>query len=100
MDFNSILNSALENPMTKQILLWMALGLGVGVAAKIIIPGSEEIGWIRTILVGLAGSFLGNYIAPKLFEWPTYQPFSLQGIGIGVAGALILVVVNRIVTKS
>lgn len=96
IDFNAILS----HPVTKQVLLWMGLGLGVGVAAKIIIPGSEQIGWTRTIGLGLLGSFLGNYIAPKLFAWPTYSPFSLEGVGIGIAGSVILVVINRIVTKS
>jgi uncharacterized membrane protein YeaQ/YmgE (transglycosylase-associated protein family) len=100
MDISGFFNTILENPTVKQILLWAALGLGVGVLAKIIIPGSEEIGWIRTIFVGLAGSFLGNYVAPKLFDWPTYSAFSMEGIAIGVAGAIILVVINRIVTKS
>lgn len=95
-DFNSIIN----HPTVRQVLLWLALGLGVGVAAKVIIPGSESMGWIRTIGVGLLGSFLGNYLAPKLFDWPSYDAFSLPGIGIGIIGAVVLVVVNRIVTKS
>ena len=42
-------------------------------------------GWIRTIMVGLIGTFLGNYVAPKMFDWPAYTPFSIQGIGIGIA---------------
>lgn len=100
MDISEIFNSILQNPLAKQFLLWAGLGLGVGVAAKIIIPGGEQIGWIRTILMGLAGSFLGNYMAPKLLEWPIYDAFSLQGFGIGIAGALVLVVINRIVTQS
>lgn len=100
MDFTEILNSALDNPTTKLLMLWTGLGLVIGVAAKIIIPGNENIGWVRTILMGLAGSFLGNYITPKLFDWPTYAPFSLPGFGIGIAGAILLVVANRVVTKS
>ena len=98
MDFD--FNTILEHPLTKQFLLWAGLGLGVGVVAKLVIPGNEEIGWLRTIGVGLTGTFLGNYVAPKLFNWPTYSPFTLPGIGIGIAGAIVLVVVNRIVTKS
>lgn len=97
---NFDINDIISHPWVKQLLLWLALGLGVGVAAKIIIPGSESLGWIRTIGVGLLGSFLGNYLAPRIFDWPAYDAFSLPGIGIGVAGAVILVVLNRIVTKS
>ena len=96
MNFENIL----DNQMVQQFLLWSALGLGVGVAAKIIIPGSENMGWFRTIMVGLIGTFVGNFLAPRIFDWPTYAVFSLQGIGIGVAGAVIFVVVNRIVTAS
>lgn len=98
MDFD--INSILSHPTVKQFLLWMCLGLGVGVAAKIVIPGSEAMGWLRTVGVGLLGSFLGNYLAPILFSWPAYDAFSLPGIGIGIAGAVVLVLVNRIVTQS
>lgn len=93
-------NSVLNHPLFHQFILWVALGLGVGVAAKLIIPGSEVMGWFRTILLGLGGSFLGNYLTPILFDWPTYKPFTWQGIGIGIAGAVILVLLNRLVTRS
>ncbi|WP_413612671.1 GlsB/YeaQ/YmgE family stress response membrane protein [Bdellovibrio sp. HCB-110] len=94
------INSILHHPLFNQFVLWTVLGLGVGVAAKLLIPGSEAMGWIRTILLGLAGSFLGNFLAPRLFHWPTFTAFSWQGVLIGIAGAAILVVVNRIVTRS
>lgn len=100
MEINEILNSIIENPLAKQTLLWVGLGLAVGVAAKIIVPGNEQMGWVRTILMGLAGSFLGNFLAPKLLDWPAYEAFSLPGFGIGIAGAVVLVVINRIVTKT
>lgn len=93
-------NTVLNHPLFHQFILWVALGLGVGVAAKLIIPGSEAMGWIRTILLGLAGSFLGNYLTPIFFDWPTYRAFSWQGIGIGIGGAAILVLLNRLVTRS
>lgn len=90
----------LNHPLTHKFILWSALGLGVGVAAKLLIPGSEAMGWIRTILLGLAGSFLGNYLTPILFAWPSYYAFSWQGIGIGIGGAVVLVLLNRVVTRS
>ncbi|MEK2646892.1 GlsB/YeaQ/YmgE family stress response membrane protein [Bdellovibrio sp. BCCA] len=94
------INSILHHPLFNQMVLWTVLGLGVGVAAKLVIPGSEAMGWIRTILLGLAGSFLGNFLAPRMFHWPTYTAFSWQGILIGIAGAVILVLINRVVTRS
>ena len=94
------MNSILHHPLFQQFILWTVLGLGVGVAAKLVIPGSEAMGWVRTILLGLAGSFLGNFLAPVIFHWPTYTAFSWQGIAIGIACAVVLVVINRIVTRS
>ncbi len=96
MNFENLFN----HPMVQQSLLWLGLGLGVGVVAKIVIPGSENMGWFRTILVGLIGTFVGNYIAPKMCDWPSYNVFSLPGIGIGIAGAIVFVVINRIVTTT
>ena len=93
-------HSIINHPVFHQIMMWTVLGLGVGVIAKLIIPGSEAMGWIRTILLGLAGSFLGNFLAPRLFDWPTFTAFSWQGILIGISGAVILVLVNRVVTRS
>lgn len=93
-------SSLLDHPIVQQTLLWLGLGLGVGVVAKIVIPGSENMGWLRTIMVGLIGTFLGNYVAPKMFDWPTFTPFSVQGIGIGIAGAIVFVVINRVVTTT
>ena len=94
------LASIIDHPIVRQGLLWLGLGLCVGVVAKIVIPGSENMGWIRTVLVGLIGTFAGNYLAPRLFDWPTYSAFSMQGIGIGIAGAVVFVVINRVVTTS
>ncbi|CAE79173.1 GlsB/YeaQ/YmgE family stress response membrane protein [Bdellovibrio bacteriovorus] len=93
-------NMVLNHPWFNLFVLWSLLGLGVGVVAKIIIPGSENMGWIRTILLGLAGSFLGNFLTPRVFHWPKYNAFSWEGIAIGIGGAVILVLVNRVVTRS
>lgn len=94
------ITSLLENPLVHKILIWTLLGLGVGLAAKILMPGRENMGWIKTICLGLLGSFLGNYFTPRLLDWPHYAAFSWQGIAIGISGALILVLINRIVTRS
>lgn len=90
----------LNNYYFKQFLLWCLLGLGIGVASKVILPGNENMGWIKTILLGLAGSVIGNLIAPRLFHWPMYSTFSWQGILIGVGFSMVLVLINKLVTKT
>lgn len=84
----------------KFILMWIGLGLIIGVAAKLLLPGSENMGWIRTVLVGILGSFIGNYVGYHYAGLGNHAAFSWQGIMLGIAGAFVLVLLNRLVTKS
>lgn len=68
-------------------ILWtIVLGLIVGVVAKFIHPGKENMGLIVTTLLGIAGSLLATYggRAAGLYE---------PGQGAGFLGALIGAVV-------
>src|SRR5260370_40588888 len=48
-------------------LLWTALiGLIVGPIAKLIIPGKDPGGIFVTMLIGIAGSFLGTFLGPSI----------------------------------
>lgn len=81
------------------ILSWILFGLVAGVIAKIILPGEEKMGWIRTILIGIFGSFVGGFIG-SFFGYGTPASWSMSGIATAVAGALVLLVLNRLVTRS
>jgi uncharacterized membrane protein YeaQ/YmgE (transglycosylase-associated protein family) len=48
------------------ILSWIAMGLLVGVVAKLIMPGKDPGGFIITILIGIAGAFVGGFIGTQL----------------------------------
>lgn len=45
------------------ILGWILFGLVVGAIAKFLMPGRDPGGWIVTILLGIAGSFVGGFLA-------------------------------------
>jgi uncharacterized membrane protein YeaQ/YmgE (transglycosylase-associated protein family) len=50
-------------------LLWTALiGLIVGAVAKLLMPGKDPGGWIVTIVLGLAGSFIASYLG-RMVGW-------------------------------
>lgn len=100
MDLNSLFVSLQNSPMVQTILIWIALGLIVGVAAKIVIPGSENMGWIRTIILGIGGAFLGHFIGANYLGIKSTSFFSIPGILISIGGAVILVLINRIVTRT
>lgn len=62
------------------------VGLIAGLIARAIKPGSDAMGWIMTIILGIAGSFVGGLIASAL------------GIGaVGSMGSLTLSVIGAII---
>ena len=71
------------------ILSWILLGLIVGVLAKWIMPGDDPGGILVTIGIGIAGAFVGGYIA-SLLGLGTAGGFSIGGIVTATGGALLL----------
>jgi uncharacterized membrane protein YeaQ/YmgE (transglycosylase-associated protein family) len=73
--------------------LWMCLiGLVAGALAKWIMPGKDPGGLIVTMLLGIAGSFVGGFLG-RLVGW--YEPGQGAGLIVSVIGALILLAIYR-----
>ena len=43
------------------IVAWIVLGLIAGILAKLIMPGKDPGGMIVTIIIGIAGAFIGGF---------------------------------------
>jgi uncharacterized membrane protein YeaQ/YmgE (transglycosylase-associated protein family) len=52
--------------MLTTILWFIVVGALVGALARLIVPGRNPIGILLTILVGIAGAFLGGLVADAL----------------------------------
>lgn len=72
------------------ILSTLLLGLVVGVVARFLHPGKESMGFIMTILLGLAGSFSAGMVG-QYFGW--YRMGEGAGFIGSVIGAIILLVI-------
>lgn len=69
-------------------IIWtILLGLAAGIIAKFIFPGKENMGWIMTTLLGIAGSFVATYLGKAL---GIYQPGQTAGFIGAIVGALII----------
>ncbi len=44
------------------LLLVVVIGMVIGVIAKLLMPGPDPGGWLITILVGIAGSWIGGFL--------------------------------------
>ena len=75
------------------ILGWLLFGLVVGAIAKLMMPGKDPGGWIVTILLGIAGSFVGGFLAQALMG---RNESSAGWIG-SIIGALVLLFVYRLI---
>jgi uncharacterized membrane protein YeaQ/YmgE (transglycosylase-associated protein family) len=74
------------------------VGLIVGALARFIMPGEQKMGWIMTILLGVAGSLLAGFIGQAL-GW--YQAGEGAGWIASVVGALVLLfVVGKLRSSS
>lgn len=76
------------------IVVTLVVGLIVGAIAKFLMPGQDPGGWIMTIVLGIAGSFVGNFIAGAL---GMASPVGWIG---SILGAMLLLFVYRLVKKS
>lgn len=75
------------------ILGWIIFGLIVGAIAKLLMPGRDPGGWIVTILLGIAGSFVGGFLASALMG---YREQTAGWIG-SIVGAIILLALYRLI---
>ena len=72
-------------------LLWMFIvGIVVGAIARFIMPGSEHMGLLMTGVLGVAGSFVGGFIA-RIFSKPADGALvHPAGLIMSIVGAVIL----------
>jgi len=75
-------------------LFWLLLGLIAGSLAKFLMPGRDPGGFIITALLGIAGAFLAKFIGAQL-GW--YQPEDAAGFIASVGGAILLLLLYRVV---
>ena len=76
----------------------VVIGLIAGVLAKWFMPGPDPGGIIVTILIGVAGAFVGGFIV-QLFGGPRITQISLGSILIETLGAIVLLVIYRLITR-
>jgi uncharacterized membrane protein YeaQ/YmgE (transglycosylase-associated protein family) len=72
---------------------WILFGLVIGAIAKFLMPGRDPGGWIVTILLGIAGSFVGGFLAQAILGRDTR---TAGWIG-SIIGAMLLLFVYRMI---
>lgn len=80
------------------IISWIILGLLAGGIAKILLPGRDPGGIIGTVLIGVAGAFVGGWLSAQILDKPVSKDFfDLATWGSAIAGSLVLLIAYRLV---
>ena len=80
------------------IFSWIILGLIVGILAKFIMPGKDPGGIFITIVLGIAGAFVGGFIGSAL-GFGSVTGFDIRSLFLAVGGAILLLVIYRVIKK-
>lgn len=78
--------------------IWMfVVGLAAGYIARMLHPGKENIGFIMTGVLGIAGSFAANFLGQAV-GW--YKAGQGAGFIASIVGAILLLVIYGFVVKK
>ena len=73
-----------------EILGAIVLGILAGLIARALLPGKQSMGLLMTMVLGLAGSFVGFLIFAELLDIGDEDAFDLGGIIGAIIGAMLL----------
>ena len=77
-------------------MFWMiVVGLLVGVAAKLVMPGRDPGGVVITISIGIAGSVIAGFLG-RFIGWQ--REGEPAGFMASIVGAILLLFLYRVVT--
>lgn len=78
-------------------LSWLLLGLIAGTLAKFLVPGRDPPGCIVTILLGIAGAFVGGAVGAAV-GWGaiTGGALDVRSIVLATLGAIVVLLLGRL----
>lgn len=79
------------------LMVWSVYGLFVGSIAKSIVPGEENFGFVKTVALGVAGSYMGGAI---LYMIGSYDSLTPAGLFMGIAGGIVALLLYNKLAKN
>ena len=75
------------------IISWALWGLFVGAIARLLRKGRQPIGILWTMVLGVAGSLIGGFIATDVLSIADHDHFDLGSFLIAVAASFVLLAI-------
>jgi uncharacterized membrane protein YeaQ/YmgE (transglycosylase-associated protein family) len=76
------------------------LGIAAGYVGRLLMPGRDKMGFIATMLLGLAGAVIGFLVFTELLGVGDDQMFDLGGLIGAIVGVMLLLLLYRLVLKD
>ena len=77
-------------------VLWsITTGFFIGLIARTILPGSDKMGFVATVVFGMLGSLVGGFIGGVISKPPEGSKFHAAGFFMSVVGAVVLLLLWR-----
>jgi uncharacterized membrane protein YeaQ/YmgE (transglycosylase-associated protein family) len=76
------------------VIGFIVFGLVVGLLARLVLPGRQPIGFLKTLLVGILGSVVGGVIANALGEGDIFE-LNFLGSVVAIIAAVAFIVIGQ-----
>ena len=84
--------------MIGSIILALIVGAVIGLAARLVMPGRQDIGVLTTVLVGALGGLVGSAVASQFGYHNANGGVAWVPFFIGVGAAVILIAIYESLT--
>jgi uncharacterized membrane protein YeaQ/YmgE (transglycosylase-associated protein family) len=76
------------------IITMIVIGIVAGYLARLLVPGRDPMSFVQTVLLGVAGSFIGGFLGYVLFDKDINEG-ALQASGVigSIIGAVIALLI-------
>jgi uncharacterized membrane protein YeaQ/YmgE (transglycosylase-associated protein family) len=73
-----------------QIIWMLVIGLVVGVLARMLLPGGQNIGMLMTAVFGVLGSIVGGFVGNLIKKPAPGEKFHPAGILMSIIGTVLV----------
>ena len=90
----------LDEERTADVVGAIILGIIAGYIGRLLMPGRDKMGFIATMLIGLAGAVVGFLLFTELLGIGDNNMFDLGGLLGAIVGVMIVLALYRVALKN